>query len=221
MTRRQLLAVLALALLVSLAGCSSVLGGQTPTDQPPVETATDGVNPTASEPSQTQSETADNNSGSVSESARFPESFSPSSSLPYSSDLPVDGYLRIDETQGSGLPKTSSRTFERTDSATEPGPTALRAAITIHESTDTASAWVTDRTDALRSNGSKITRHSISGESVTMATGMTGDSMETVVLSRIGNAVVIIHAESPKSAFEEFCQETLRVVLTKLQAYDG
>lgn len=216
MTHKRPTIALALALMVCLAGCGSFLGDQTPTAQSTAQT-TDG-DPTLTPPADSQSatETTNGDRVGVADAALFSQSFTPSSYLPYSADLAVDGYLRTDEQSTPGMPKSASRTFKRTESATEPGPSELQVMISLRQSNDSASAWITDQTDSLRSNGSEITHQSMSGQPLTIATQSGSGMAETVVLSRVGNAVVTVRAESSDSSTQQFSRDTLAVVLTKL-----
>lgn len=208
-----------LALLVGLAGCgmptgAGDLGGSDG------GTAVQDAEPTAESPTATPSETR-------TVGGRGPSfAGSPTGFLPYSSELPVAGYLRTDEEagdrgvgdeSGATVEASASRTFERTDSATESGPAVVDARVVLYDSPSNAAEALSSLVADYRANDSAVTYREtpVDAPVVTVETSESGESV-TRAMAQFGEAVVVVSARADDAHFPSFVRETVDVTLVKL-----
>jgi hypothetical protein len=159
---------------------------------------------------------------------------SPTGFLPYSSELPISGYLRTDEATGdrgvgsegtsgeTGAEASASRTFERTDSATASGPSVVDARVVLYESPTAAADALSSLVTDYRANDSAVAYREtpVDAPVVTVETTDGGRAV-TRSMAQYGEAVVVVTGSTDAdSYFSGFARETVDVTLVKLASSD-
>lgn len=208
-----------LALLVCLAGCGM------PTGPDDVLGSNGGTAVSDSEP--TADPVTGGSSATATGGAGPAFAGEPADFLPYSSELPVSGYLRTDETTGdsgaSGLAGEASveasatRTFERTDEATGPGPAVVDARVVLYDSPTAAADALSSLVADYRANDSAVAyRETPVDAPVVTVEATAGGQSVTRAMAQYGEAVVVVTGRADASHFPSVVRETVDVTLVKL-----
>jgi len=216
----RVITIIVVAALVCLSGCSAMTDffpDDTEVESNPTET----VSPTRNTPSTTvtNSQTVGENPG-----PSIPASTEISQLLPFSSDLPVSGYLRTNEETFSGSEegqvRVATRYFERTDKATAEGPSEVTSTVKLFESRQAATTFVSTRLENYRANNSSISFSStpVDAPVVQVVPSDTSDESRTISLVQYGNVVIVIESHSQSGQYLGFSRDVVDVILLKIES---
>ncbi|MFC5368722.1 hypothetical protein [Salinirubrum litoreum] len=220
---REAYLAVGLALLVCLAGCGM------PTGPDDVLGSNGGTVATDSAPTGDDSQSAGDDTATRTVGGGGPAfAGSPTGFLPYSSELPVSGYLRTDEAAGErgvggsggdgSVDASAGRTFERTDSATESGPAVVDARVVLYDSPTAAADALSSLVADSRANDSAVAYREtpVDAPVVTVETVEDGQAV-TRAMAQYGEAVVVVTARTDSdSYFSGFTRGAVDVTLVKL-----
>ncbi|RZV12570.1 hypothetical protein BDK88_0111 [Natrinema hispanicum] len=196
-------AAVIVAALVCLSGCGAVTDFSLNDAEP------------ESGPTETADTTRNTTSATATEVSQF---------LPFSSDLPVSGYLRTDEESrsgtGEGQVRVATRHFERTDRATAEGPSELTVTVQSFESRQAAKAAIEDRLEVYRANNSAISFSStpVGVPVVQVVPSRTSGKSQIVSLSQYKDNVIVAESRSESSQYPVFSRNIVDVILLKIES---
>lgn len=208
-------AALAVAILVFLAGCGMPQGligeGNDPTEP--------GVNVTNTTTSPT--ETNNTTVGSATPGPSLSSSTDPEQFLPYSSDFPVSGYLRINEDKSNQteLPRLSlaSRNFEFTGEETDVGPSQITVTITLYESAKGAQSDINLQIASHQTSSTQSVVTSTPNQ-VPIVHVVQPDDGQAISFVQYGSAGIRIESQSNNDPKLSFTEDIFEIVIIKLNS---
>ncbi|MDB2283171.1 hypothetical protein PM030_14965 [Halorubrum ezzemoulense] len=208
--------VLTVAILVFLSGCG-MPQGLIGAENGPTEPEVDGTNTTATSPRETDNTTI----GSTIPGPSLSSSSNPEQFLPYSSDFPVSGYLRVNEdksnlTQSPGL-LSASRNFESTGEEIDRGPSQIVVTITLYESAQTAQS---DINSEITSHQTSSTQTVVNGtpNQVPIVHVVHPDDGRTISFVQYGSAGIRIESQTDDTPKLSFIESVFEVVIIKINS---
>jgi len=140
--------------------------------------------------------------------------------LPYSSELPIEGYLRVNENTSNEVDSprlaVATRYFERTDAVSEARPSQVSATVILYESTRAARSDIEAQIDTYQTDTSSVFVNSTPVD-VPIVQIVRNEEGRSISLIQYGRAGVMIECRGRSNVCLSFTDATGELILLRLE----